>query len=69
MDPQHAEYLALALFVASELIGMSNLRSNSLLQLLVSVLRQAFPYEPKPKRKEPTASPFDIFSIRDRDHR
>jgi hypothetical protein len=38
------EYIGLALFVASELIGMSKLRSNSVLQLVLSAARRAFPY-------------------------
>ena len=38
------EYIGLALFVASELIGMSKLRSNSILQLVLFAARRAFPY-------------------------
>lgn len=45
MDAHYTEYLGLALFVASELIGMSRLRSNSLLQLLLAAGRRAFPFE------------------------
>lgn len=45
MDGHFAEYLGLALFVASELVGMSKLRSNSLLQLLLAAGRRAFPFE------------------------
>jgi|Laugresu1bdmlbsd_1035121.scaffolds.fasta_scaffold01792_8 hypothetical protein len=46
MEGHTTEYLGLALFVASELIGMSRLRSNSLLQLAVAAARRAFPYQP-----------------------
>lgn len=44
MDAHYTELLGLALFVASELIGMSRLRSNSLLQLILAAGRRAFPY-------------------------
>jgi hypothetical protein len=44
MEGHYTEYLGLALFVASELIGMSKLKSNSLLQLLLTAGRRAFPY-------------------------
>jgi len=37
-------YVAIALFVASELIGMSKLRSNSVLQLVLAAAMRAFPY-------------------------
>lgn len=40
----YAQYAGLALFVASELIGMSRLRSNSVLQLALSAALRAFPY-------------------------
>lgn len=45
MEGHYAEYLGLALFVASELVGMSRLRSNSLLQLFLAAGRRAFPFE------------------------
>lgn len=38
------EYIGLALFVASEIVGMSKLKSNSLLQLALAAARRAFPY-------------------------
>ena len=44
MDGHLPEYLGLALFVASEIVGMSKLRSNSLLQLVLAAGRRAFPY-------------------------
>lgn len=56
MDAQHLEYVGLALFVASELVGMSKLRSNSVLQLLLAAAIRAFPYERKAK---PSANPLD----------
>lgn len=43
--------IGLALFVASELIGMSRLRDNSVLQLLLHMARELFPY--KLERKQP----------------
>lgn len=43
--------IGLALFVASELIGMSRLRDNSVLQLLLHMARELFPY--KLDRKQP----------------
>jgi hypothetical protein len=46
MDAQHIEYIGLALFVASEIIGMSKLRSNSIVQLVLMAARRAFPYSP-----------------------
>lgn len=44
MEGTHAEYIALALFVASELVGMSRLRSNSLVQLVLAAAIRAFPF-------------------------
>ena len=38
------EYIGLVLFVTSELIGMSKLRSNSVLQLLLAAAQRAYPY-------------------------
>jgi hypothetical protein len=46
MESNNTELLiGLALFVASELIGMSKFKSNSLLQLLLQAASRAFPYE------------------------
>lgn len=46
----HIELLiGLGLFVASELIGLSKYRSNSIVQLLLAAALRAFPYEPKRK--------------------
>lgn len=44
MEATHLEYIGLGLFVVSEIIGMSRLKSNSVLQLLLMAARQAFPY-------------------------
>lgn len=48
MEATHLEYIGLGLFVVSEVVGMSKLKSNSILQLLLMAARQAFPY----KRRE-----------------
>jgi len=42
--PTQLELIGFGLFVASELVGMSSLRSNSLVQLGLRALRQVFPY-------------------------
>jgi hypothetical protein len=46
MDAHHVEYVGFALFVISEIIGMSKIRSNSVLQLVLSAALRAFPYTP-----------------------
>jgi hypothetical protein len=67
MEGHHTEYLGLALFVASELVGMSKLRSNSLLQLILSAAIRAFPYSPKQKGG---GGPLDlIFGVKSKDRR
>ena len=67
MEAQHIEYIGLALFVLSEIIGMSKLRSNSLLQLLLSAAIRAFPYAPKQRSD---AGPLDlIFGIKNKERR
>ena len=43
--------VAFLLFVASEAVGMSKLRDNSLLQLILHMGQELFPYEIR--RKEP----------------
>jgi hypothetical protein len=51
-SPGNTEALiALGLFVASEVIGMSKARDNSLLQLVLHMAMELFPYEVK--RREP----------------
>jgi hypothetical protein len=51
MEAHHIEYIGLALFVASELIGMNpKMRSNSVLQLLINAALRAFPYQPRGRR-------------------
>jgi hypothetical protein len=44
MTPTQTEILALSLFVASEVIALSPLRSNSVIELALQLLSQAFPY-------------------------
>jgi hypothetical protein len=39
-----AALIGLSLFVASEVIGMSKLKSNSVLQLVLTAAMRAFPY-------------------------
>lgn len=46
-------YVGLGLFVASELIGMSKAKDNSVLQLLLHMGRELFPYELH-RREPPT---------------
>jgi hypothetical protein len=58
MDAEYTAYIGLALFVASELIGMSKYKSNSIVQLLLTAALRAFPYAPK--KREP-GNPLDIF--------
>lgn len=51
-NPDYTEvYVGFALFVASELLAMSKLKSNSVLQLVLHMARELFPYELH--RKEP----------------
>lgn len=40
------EYIGFALFIVSEIIGMAKVRPNSVTQLALQLLRQAFPYQP-----------------------
>lgn len=44
MEGHYTAYIGLALFVASEVIGMSKYKSNSVVQLLIAAARRAFPY-------------------------
>ena len=54
--PENNEvYIGFGLFVLSELLGMSKLRSNSLLQLVLHMARELFPYTLEP-REPPTRS-------------
>ena len=52
MDTDIEVLVGLGLFVASELIGLSKLKSNSVLQLALDIAMRAFPYELK-RREEP----------------
>lgn len=47
MDANTEVLIGLGLFAASELIGLSKLKSNSILQLVLGTAMQAFPYELK----------------------
>jgi hypothetical protein len=51
MTIEQEALLGFALFAISELIGMSKLRDNSLLQLLLHMASELFPYELQ--RREP----------------
>ena len=51
MDASTEALIGLGLFLASELIGMSKLKDNSVLELLLHMARELFPYELK--RREP----------------
>jgi hypothetical protein len=51
MEASTEALIGLGLFVVSELIGMSRLKSNSILQLLMVAALKAFPYEMR--KKEP----------------
>jgi hypothetical protein len=57
MDPGTEALIGLGLFVASELIGLSKLKSNSILQLLLAAAMRSFPYELR-KREEPKRTLF-----------
>ncbi len=43
MTEQHIAIIAIVIAAGSEIIGMSSLRSNSWIQLVLQVLRHAFP--------------------------
>jgi hypothetical protein len=43
MTEQHIAIIAIIIAAGSEIIGMSSLRSNSWVQLVLQVLRLAFP--------------------------
>lgn len=43
MDPNHAAIAAIVVAAASEIIGMSPLRANSVTQLVLQFLRLTFP--------------------------
>ena len=45
--------IALGLFVASELVGMSKFKSNSIVQLILAAAVRAYPYERKAKPPGP----------------
>jgi len=43
MDPTTVAMISIALYATSEIIGMSPLRSNSVLQIILEVLMRVFP--------------------------
>ncbi len=43
MDATHAAYVAIAVAAASEIIAISPLKANSIIQLVLQFLRLAFP--------------------------
>lgn len=43
MDATHVAYIAIAVGAASEIIAISPLRANSIIQLVLQFLRLAFP--------------------------
>ncbi len=53
MTTEQEALIGFALFVVSELIGMSKLKSNSLIQLLLHMASELFPYELQ--RREPAS--------------
>lgn len=53
MDSHSELLIGLGLFVLSELIGISKLRDNSVLQLTLHMARELFPYELH-RREPPT---------------
>lgn len=55
MNTETEALIGLVLFVASELIGMSSLRENSVLQLLLHMAQELFPYEIR-RRQQPERS-------------
>lgn len=55
--PDHtAELIGLGLFVLSELIGMSRMRDNSVLELILHMGQELFPYELRRKQAPTRAS-------------
>lgn len=55
--PDHtAELIGLGLFVLSELIGMSRMRDNSVLELILHMGQELFPYELRRKQPPTRAS-------------
>ena len=43
ISPEHMAMIAIAVAALSEIIGMSSLRANSVIQLILQFLRIAFP--------------------------
>lgn len=55
MTIEHEALIGFGLFAASELIGMSRLKDNSVLQLLLHMAQELFPYEIQ-RRDKPSKS-------------
>lgn len=53
MDVSTEALIGLGLFVLSELIGMSKLKDNSILELVLHMASELFPYELK-RKETPT---------------
>lgn len=57
MDANTEVLIGLGLFVASELIGMSKLKANGVLNLALDIATKAFPYELKRREAPRTKTP------------
>lgn len=62
MDDQTFALIGLLLFCASEAIGLSKLRSNTVVQLVLQIAMRAFPYEARQRTPENG----DLFNKKDR---
>jgi len=60
----HDVLIGLALFVASELIGMSQLKENSVLQLVLHMAQELFPYQLRAKDKPSRSNRPPLFGRR-----
>lgn len=60
MDDQTFALIGLLLFCASEAIGLSKLRSNSVVQLILQIAMRAFPYEPRARETPENGSLFKL---------
>jgi hypothetical protein len=59
-----AALIGFGLFVASELVGMSKYRQNSVVQMILSIAATVFPYEIKPRQKHPVAEKLERTLVR-----
>lgn len=51
MTPTQETLIALGLFAASELLALSKFKDNSVLQLVLHMLGELFPYELTPRQR------------------